>query len=72
MWFLILVGILAFIFGLLFLFSPRSLENLSTQFNKVVSFEKKILELRIGVGISLLLASVLCFFVVYYLMKKYG
>lgn len=70
--FLIFVGILSLISGILFLFSPKTLQNLGRSFNRIVSFEDRMLGLRVGVGVSLLLASILTLFVAYYLVKKYG
>lgn len=77
MWFLILSGIVAFLGGVLFLFFPNTLRNLSVKIsqgmNRVFApIDDKVFKLRIGVGISLLLTSFMIFFVVYYLIKKYG
>ncbi|MBU0548185.1 MAG: hypothetical protein KKH57_05475 [Candidatus Omnitrophica bacterium] len=76
MWFLILAGIIALLSGVLFLFSPKTLQQLSSKVNTVinkisVTVDEKLYKLRIGVGISLLLVAGLLFFIVYYLTKKY-
>ena len=73
--FLVIVGIVSLIFGILFLFFPQALRNLSAKTEKglnklCVSIDEKVYKLRIGTGISLILVSVLAFFVVYYLIKK--
>jgi hypothetical protein len=72
MLFLIGAGVLSFIFGILFLFSPKTLRAISSWFNRALSFEEKFIALRIGVGTSLLLAAALMLFTAYFLFKKYG
>jgi Na+-driven multidrug efflux pump len=77
MWFLILAGVVSLLSGILFLFSPKTLDVLnnkvSTKINKwSISIDEKIWKLRIGVGVSLLLTAFLFFFVAYFLAKKYG
>lgn len=77
MWFLILAGAVAFLGGVLFLASPKILVQLSGKVNAVINqaivpIDEKAYKLRIGVGVSLLLASGLLFFVVYYLTRRYG
>ena len=76
MWFIILAGIVAFLGGVLFLFSPKTLQQLSNKVNTTINkmslpIDDKVYKLRIGVGISLLLVAGMLFFVVYYLTKKY-
>jgi len=77
MWFLILAGIVALCGGLLFLFSPKTLQDLNTKvsatINKMsVPIDEKVYNLRTGMGISLILVAGMLFFVAYYLTKKYG
>ncbi len=77
MWFLILAGIVALLGGVLFLFSPKTLHELSkkinTTMNKMsVPIDEKVYKMRLGVGVSLLLVAGLLFFVAYYLSKKYA
>jgi len=77
MWFLILSGFIALCGGLLFLFSPKTLHQLSNKINTAINklsvpIDEKVYKMRIGVGISLLLVSGMLFFVVYYLTKKYS
>ena len=77
MWFLILSGIVAFLGGVLFLFLPKTLQQLSDRVNSTINkisvpIDDKVYKLRIGVGVSLLLVAGMLFFVVYYLMKKYA
>jgi hypothetical protein len=76
MWFLILAGCVALLGGVLFLFSPETLQQLSSKVNTAINkmsipIDEKVYKLRIGVGVSLLLVAGLLFFVVYYLTKKY-
>lgn len=71
--FLIFAGIVSFVFGVLFLFSPQSIRNLSDKANKIlVHIDKKSYNLRVGIGVSLILVSGLTFFIVYFLVRKYG
>jgi len=70
MGFLIFSGVVAFIFSVLFLFAPKSMHKLDKRANKtLVSLDEKIYNLRIGLGISLLLVAVLTLFVAYYLSR---
>jgi len=76
MWFLILAGCIAFCAGVLFLFSPKTLQQLGNKINTAVNrisfpIDERIYKLRIGVGISLILVAAMLFFVAYYLIKKY-
>jgi hypothetical protein len=76
MGFLILAGTVALLGGILFLFSPKILRQLSDKVNVTINrlsapIDEQVYKLRVGVGISLLLASGMIFFVVYYLSKKY-
>jgi len=77
MWFLILAGTVALVGGLLFLFSPKTLHQLSNKINTTINkmsvpIDEKVYKLRTGVGISLLLISGVIFFITYYLTKKYS
>lgn len=72
MLFLIFAGAVALVFGVALLVSPQSVRKLSEHYSKViVIFEKIVYNEHIGIGISSILVSVLCFFVAYYLGKKY-
>lgn len=77
MWFLILAGVVALLGGILFLFSPQALHELSNKVNATINklsvpIDEKVYKMRLGVGISLLLVAGMLFFVVYYLSKKYA
>lgn len=77
MWFLILTGTVALLGGWLFLFSPKTLHQLSSKINATINkmsipIDEKVYKLRIGVGVSLFLISGLLFFVAYYISKKYA
>jgi len=70
--FLFFVGVVSFVVGILFLFFPNTLRSMSNKMNKVlVALDEKLYNLRVGVGISLLLVSVLAFFTFYYILKMY-
>lgn len=77
MWFLLLAGVVALLSGILFLFSPTTLQQLSNKINATINkmsvpIDEKVYKMRLGVGISLLLVASMLFFVVYYLIKKYA
>lgn len=77
MLFLIFTGIVSLIFGILFLFSPKTIRSLNDQIKRlmdkiVYSIDEKIYNLRVGVGVSLILVSLLVFFTAYCLIKRYG
>ncbi|MDD5097401.1 MAG: hypothetical protein PHU59_02790 [Candidatus Omnitrophica bacterium] len=77
MWFLILAGIIALLGGMLFLFSPKTLQQLSSKINSTINkmsipIDEKVYKMRLGIGVSLILIAGMLFFVVYYLTKKYG
>ena len=72
MLFLIFAGTVLLIFGVLFLFSPQTIRNLNHKMDKVlINFDKKFYDLRVGVGVSLVLVSCLSFFIVYFLIRKF-
>lgn len=76
MWFILLAGVIAFFGGVLFLFSPKFLQQfgnkINTTINKMsVSIDEKAYKMRLGMGVSLLLVSGMLLFVAYYLAKKY-
>ncbi|MDD5070833.1 MAG: hypothetical protein PHV17_08910 [Candidatus Omnitrophica bacterium] len=73
MGYLIFVGILSCITGILYLFFPETVRNLNNKANRVVfQFDAKLFNLRIGVGVSLLLISVMTLFVAFYLNEVNG
>jgi len=77
MWFLILAGLVALLGGVLFLFSPKTLRQLSSKINTTlnkmsVPIDEKVYKMRLGVGVSLLLVAGMLFFVVYYLTRRYS
>jgi uncharacterized membrane protein HdeD (DUF308 family) len=72
MLFLIFAGAVSLVFGIALLVSPQSVRKLEEKCNKsIVVFEERVHSKHTGVGISLLLVSLLCFFVAYYLAKKH-
>jgi len=65
-------GIISLVFGAILLVSPKTLKKLSKKLDQtLVHVEKKVYNLRVGIGTSLILASIMIFFVVYYLVRKY-
>lgn len=76
MWFLILSGIVAFLGGILFLFSPDTLRQFSSKINTTINkinipIDEEVYKLRVGVGISLMLSATLLLFMAYFIFKKY-
>ncbi|RJP28070.1 MAG: hypothetical protein C4533_06260 [Candidatus Omnitrophota bacterium] len=77
MFFLIFAGVVSLVFGILFLFFPVALRNLNDKANLIMtrslaSLDENIMKMRLGVGISLILASILSFFVILYIIKRSG
>jgi hypothetical protein len=65
------IGALSFIFGLLFIVAPAVLKTLNEWTSRVaVNMEEKAFTHRFGVGISMMIASLLFFFVAYYIKIK--
>ena len=72
MLFLIFAGIVSLVFGVIILCYPKTVEVLSKKFDKaVVKVEEKVYTLKKGIGVSMILASGMIFFVVYYILRKY-
>jgi hypothetical protein len=71
MLFFIAVGLLSLIFGGLFIFSPEYLRRINEGGMRLVSsIDTAILNYRIGIGATLVIASLLFFFVAYYISVK--
>ncbi|HBR17180.1 MAG: hypothetical protein A3G39_11270 [Deltaproteobacteria bacterium RIFCSPLOWO2_12_FULL_43_16] len=69
----IVIGIFTFVIGLLFIVSPNTLRNVNEVSSKMVTdMEEKAFTYRLGVGISLMIASLLFFFVAYYIRLRGG
>lgn len=67
----IAIGVLSLIFGLLFIAAPAILKNLNELTSRMaVNIEEKAFTYRFGVGISMVIASLLFFFVAYYIKIK--
>lgn len=59
---MILLGAIALVFGLLLLASPQSLVRMSEWLNRVVNqMDEQVLKYRVGVGVSLLIAALFLF-----------
>ena len=69
----IVIGIFTFVIGLLFIVSPNTLRNVNEVSNKIITdIYEKTFTYRLGVGISLKIASLLFFFVAYYIRLRGG
>lgn len=69
--YLILIGAITLVVGVLFLFAPETLRSLNEKSKSVVSnFDDTAFVYRFGVGITLIVASILFFFVAYYVRLK--
>ncbi|MEK6530983.1 MAG: hypothetical protein AABZ23_00645 [Deltaproteobacteria bacterium] len=67
----IVIGAIALIAGLSFLAAPQMMKRLSeTSARIVTSIDSTALSYRTGLGISLIIASLLFFFVAYYIRIK--
>lgn len=65
-YYLIAVGMVSLVFGVLFLVSPQTIRNISDKVNRTIgSVDEKLYTLRVGTGVSLILIAILAFFVVY-------
>lgn len=52
---------------------PDTLRLISEYTNKaLVSFEETVYNLRVGIGVSSILISILLLFIAYYVVKTYG
>ncbi len=69
---LIFCGVVAFVTGIFFLFFSENLRKLNVSLSKAVNFDDQLFRLRIGVGVAFVLVSVMCFFLVYYVVKRHG
>lgn len=73
----IFFGAVSLAAGVLFLFFPETLKKLNDGFSKTVdkaavSIDNQILRWRVGIGVSCFLLSIVCFFLVYWVIKKHG
>lgn len=67
---MIIAGCVALLFGLLFLFNPRLLIRVSEWSNRIFLYcDEKFYQYRFGLGISLILASLLFFFVAFIMSR---
>ena len=66
--FLVFSGVLAFIFGIMFILFPQGLRAIAEWTNRLsANVDSGALKYRLGLGISLLLTSACLLFVAYYL-----
>lgn len=64
----ILVGIISLAVGFSFIFAPEMLRKINQKSAVIVSnIESKAFDYRVGLGLSLIIASLLFFFVAYYI-----
>ena len=62
------IGVISLVVGLLFLIAPGLLKDANDATSRfIASFEEGLFEKRVGVGLSLVIASLLFFFVAYYI-----
>jgi hypothetical protein len=74
---LVVCATVALLTGISLVFFPKALKKLNDDFNKpahklAVSFDELVWRSRQGIGVSCILVSLLCFFVVYYIIRKHG
>jgi hypothetical protein len=64
----IFIGAVSFAVGLLLIAAPDKLRSINERSNRfIVNLEESVFTYRLGVGLSLVIASVLFFFVAYYI-----
>ena len=65
---MILLGAIALVFGVMLLASPQALMKMSQGLNRMVNqIDEQVLKYRVGVGVSLLLAGLFLFVYAYML-----
>ncbi len=68
-----MLGVISAFFGILFLFSPKTLTKINEFTNKLIAnLDTKTFAYRGGIGLSMLIAAVLFFFIAYYMRRKFG
>ena len=61
---IIIIAVIALIFGLLFLFSPQTLKKMNKTASQVISkTDESFLKNRIAVGVILIIASLIMFYI---------
>lgn len=70
--FCIVIGVLAFVVGFLLLVAPGFIKKLNELSAKIIAkIDTVTFSYRIGVGVSLILASIFMFFMAYYFTKRH-
>lgn len=70
--FSIIVGVIAFVMGVLFLVAPGSLKRINEISVKMIAkIDNITFSYRIGFGVSLIIASMFMFFMAYYFTKRH-
>lgn len=61
---ILLIAVIALIFGLLFLFSPQTLKKMNKKASQVISkTDESFLKNRVAVGVILIVASLIMFYI---------
>lgn len=61
---ILLIAVIALIFGLLFLFSPQTLKKMNKKASQVISkTDESFLKNRVAVGVILIIASLIMFYI---------
>lgn len=70
--FSMLIGLIAFVVGVLLLVAPGSLKKLNELSAKMIAkIDSVTFSYRIGFGVSLIIASIFMFFMAYYFTKRH-
>ena len=65
------IGIISLLVGVLFILSPDTLRRINDWSMTMVSaFDRKAFKYRTGLGLTLIIASILFFFVAYYISVR--
>lgn len=70
--FCILIGAIAFALGFLLILAPNSVKKLNELSAKMIAkIDSLTFSYRVGVGVSLIIASLFMFFMAYYFTKRH-
>jgi len=68
----LLLGILTFVMGILFLIHPKGLVTLSGLFNRIVATDSKTLKYRVSAGLIFIAIGIFFLFMAYYFYIRMG
>jgi uncharacterized BrkB/YihY/UPF0761 family membrane protein len=67
----VFIGVVSIAAGLFLIFAPEKLQSINELSNRLITnLEEDVFTYRLGVGVSLVVASLLFFFVAYYINAR--